>query len=225
MSISNRHTVVPFVSGETQAMAGQRLLKIGYKGRAQKDGTTKKARFNSVAASVPQIDPAQIQEHMQRLIPHIGTMLENVQDSVARSLYESSGGLLGELGDDDISIPACLNFLEAEANGSRLTAERIKEWFVSELQDNLSVWSAEKFGFTDPNAAQMETVNQQVNAYCAVFASLSGKNLSMEKSKIAKLRNALSLCADDGSEIAQKISTRLTALETPTPVIDYAEML
>lgn len=225
MSISNRHTIVPFISGETQAMNGQRLLKIGYKGRTQKDGSVKPGKFPSVAASVPHIDPAQIRTRIDRLMGHIGTLMEATQDSVARSLYESSAGQLKELSDDDISIDACLNFLEAEANGSRLTAERIKEWFTAELSDNLSVWITERLGFDDPNEAQMAQVNTQLNAYSAVFASLSGKNISMETSKLAKLRNALSLCADDGSEIAVKIAAKLTALENPPPVVKYEELL
>jgi hypothetical protein len=228
MSISNRHTVVPFISGETTAFTGQRLLKIGYKGRVQKDGTVKKAKFPSVAASVPQIDPAQIQEHLARLIPHISTMLEGVQDSIGRSLYESSFGLLGEIGDDDISVIACLAYMDAEANGSRLTPERVKDWFTAELQDNLFIWSAENFGFTDPNEAQTETVNQQVAAYSALFQSLNGRNLELQPKTIVKLRNALSLCADDSNEIAQKIAARLIALELPKPVVvvpKYEEML
>lgn len=211
MSISNRHTVVPFVSGETAAMQGQRLLKIGYKGRGDRP-----AKFASVAASVPHIDPAHIQEHYNRLLPHIGTMLETAQDGIARSLYESSAGQLSELSDDDISISACLNFMEAEANGSRLTAERIKDWFTAELSENLSVWVAERLGFDGPNGpndAQMEQVQKQVNAYQGVFQSLSGKNLFLEPGKIQKLENALSLCADDDSEIAKKIAVKLIALK------------
>jgi hypothetical protein len=220
MSISNRHSVVQFVSGETKAMSGQRLLKIGYKGRGNKP-----AKFASVAASVPMIQPSEVSERLQRLLPYIGTMLENAQDAVARSLYESSQGQLKELADSDISLDACINFMEAEANGSRLTAERIKDWFVSELSDNLSVWVAEKLGFEELNEAQTDTVNKQVNAYAAVFQSLSSKGLTMELAKIAKLENALSLCADDGNEIAQKISVKLQALKNPAPVVPIEELL
>src|SRR3990172_9693778 len=84
--------------------------------------TTKKnpAKFPNVAVSVPPI--TEFDENiLERALPYLVTVFENAQDVIIRSLYESSMGQLREVSDDDISPAACLAFLEAEANGSRLT--------------------------------------------------------------------------------------------------------
>lgn len=88
MSITNRHSVVPFTAGESKPMTGQRLAKVGYK-------STKKnpARFKSVCVSVPEIPENNIRSELDRLIPHVRTMLENAQDGIIRSLYESREGI------------------------------------------------------------------------------------------------------------------------------------
>jgi hypothetical protein len=219
-NISDRHSVVPFVSGETKALSEQRLAKIGYKDRGKN-----KAKFTSVAVSVPQIDPAQIQENYNRLLPHFGTFLESVQDSVIRSLYESSDGTLTSVSNDDIGIGACVNFLEAESNGSRLTAEKIREWFSTDLADNMAVWIAEKLGFAsdtgdDLSPAQLEVIAKNVHAYRETFATLSGKNVFLDPKKIQSLQNAMSLCAENDADIAQKLVKKLEALSVQAPIAE-----
>ena len=206
--ISNRHSVVPFVSGESKAFENQRLAKITYKPRGKNA-----AKFPSVCVSVPQVNPQDIQDNIKRLLPHIGTMLENAQDGVIRSMYESSDGQLKEVADSDISIDSVIAFLEAEATGSRLTADKIKEWFKADVAENLTVMLAEKLGFSEMNDAQMETIGKHLNAYAEVFASVSGKMVSLDPNKISKLRAALALAKDDESEVAIKITAKLDAME------------
>jgi hypothetical protein len=206
-NISDRHSVVPFVSGETKALSGQRLAKVGYKDRG-----ANKARFTSVAVSVPHIDPAAVQAHYNRLLPHFGTFLEGVQDAVLRSLYESSEGTLQSVSDDAIGMQACVNFLEAESNGSRLTAESIKQWFRAECAENLTVWIAEKLGFEELNTEQVAVIEKKLAAYEGTFSTIAGKNVFLEPHKIVSLRNALALCAESGSDIGGKIEKKLIAL-------------
>jgi hypothetical protein len=207
-NVSNRHTVVPFVSGETKALSDQRLAKIGYKPRGKNA-----AKFPSVAVSVPQINPADITENVQRLLPYIGTMLEGTQDAIIRSMYEGSNGQLSSVADDDISINACIAFLEAEATGSRLTAEKIKEWFVENLTEPLTVYIAQKLGFDDPNEAQMETIGKNLAAYRDTFAVLSGKMVFLEQKKINSLLMALSMLPEEcESDISAKLTAKLQAM-------------
>jgi hypothetical protein len=208
-NVSDRHTVVPFVSGETKALSGQRLAKVGYKDRG-----ARKAAYPSIAVSVPHVVSASIAEHLQSLLPHIGTLVENTQDAIIRSLYESSDGTLSSVSDADISVRACINFLEAESNGSRLTADRIRSWFDAELRENLSVYVAEKLNI--PNQADA-TVQQKCNVYRDTFAALSGKTVFMQPATLKSLESALALCIDDAADVARKISAKIAAL-SQTPV-------
>lgn len=205
--ISNRHTVVPFVSGESKAFQDQRLAKITYKPR-----NNKPAKFPSVCVSVPQINPTDIESNIKRVIPHVLTMLENAQDGVIRSMYESSEGQLKEVSDSDISFDSILAFMEAEATGSRLTADKIKEWFRSEIADNLTVMIAEKLGFEEMNDSQLETIGKHLNAYADIFASLNGKMVFLDQNKIAKLQAAMNLAKDDEHEVHVKLAAKLEAM-------------
>lgn len=205
--INNRHTVVPFVSGESKPMQDQRLAKITYKPRGNKP-----AKFPSVCVSVPQINVSEVENNIKRLLPHIGTMLENAQDGVIRSMYESSEGQLKEVSDDDLNLNSILAFLEAEATGSRLTADKIKEWFKAEVAENLTVVLAEKLGFQDMNDAQLETIGKHLNVYAEAFASLNGKLVFMPQDRVKKLQDVLALASDGENDVCVKLSAKLSAM-------------
>lgn len=209
--ISNAHTIVPFVSGETKAYQDQRLAKIGYKPRDNKP-----AKFPSVAVSIPTIPENDIVDNVSRLLPAITTMLEGVQDNIIRGMYENSEGTLKTVLGEDIGIHAIIAYLEAETVGSRLTAEKIKEWFVDTLADPLTVYLSHKLGFgDDPNAAQLETIAKHVNAYRDTFAVLSGKMVFMEGKKINSLITALELINEEGETdiVTRKITAKLEELK------------
>jgi len=87
-NISNRHNVQAFVAGESKALSGQRLAKVGYK---QTKAITDKGEVapKSICVSIPMFVDQDIQDNIQALLPHIGAWLETVQDNVLRSLYEA----------------------------------------------------------------------------------------------------------------------------------------
>lgn len=207
MSISNRHSVVPFVAGKSAPLSDQRLAKIGYKSSKEK-----KAKFPSVCASVPVLSDEQIIPFSERLLPFVRSVLENAQDGIIRSLYESNDGTLGSVSDEEISIAACISFLETDAAGGRLTKEMVEVWFSETLADNVYVLIAEKLGFTDPDKAQEEMIQKHIAAYKAVFASLSGGKTFLQPAQIKGCKVALSsLGAMD--EIGSKLMNRLDGME------------
>ena len=67
-NVSTVHDVVPFVAGKTAALTGQRLAKVGYKSTAKNP-----ARYASIAVSVPYINPDDITENLQALLPYSGS--------------------------------------------------------------------------------------------------------------------------------------------------------
>lgn len=207
MSISNRHPLNAFVSGKSEPMAGQRLAKIGYK-----SSKTAPARFPSVCASVPMIDRAEVDGKLERLLPHVIRMLEDVQDSVIRSLYESSDGSLSAVSDADISVDACLGFLEAQKNGGRISGELIAAWFNAHLSDALTIVVAEKLGFDLSTPEQEDTVSKNVNAYRDLLMSISGSKTRLNTAQISGVRKVLSFGSDLG-EIGEYVEARLKVME------------
>lgn len=207
-NVSIAHTVVPFIAGETKPLHGQRLAKVGYK-------TTQKtpAKFPSVAVSVPQISQETALDYTDRLLPYIVALLENAQDGVIRSLYESADGILPHVTDSDISVDACIAFLASEAEGDRLTKVTVENWFTANARDTVFVVIAEKLGFTadDPTDAQSARIEQSVKAYRDIFASLSGGKTMLTMHQIGSLRNVLELV--DSDDVSTRLCNRLNAME------------
>ena len=211
--IGTRHSLVLFTAGESKPASGQRLAKVGYK---QTEAMTKKGEVAppSVCVSVPPVDPVQITANIDRLLPYIGTMIENAQDGIIRSLYESAGHALIAVDDADISVSACISYLAAEAAGDRLKKDVIEQWFDSEVAENLTVFLAEKLGFTELTADNMKVVDKHVAIYRGLIASLAGGKTILETKQINGCKKAISLSAS-ADRIAQRLTDRLIAMETP----------
>lgn len=215
--ISNRHSILPFESGKSAALDGQRLAKVTYKPRGKNP-----ARFPSVCVSVPMI-PFPTSDQLERLMPHVLAMLETAQDGIVRSLYESSDGAMREVSDEDIGFNAIMGFLEAEASGGHLSKEKIGQWFTQNLRDNLTVTVAEKLGFDLSTPEQEQTVARHVRGYDDLFQSLAGKSVMMETKQIHGLQRALEISSGD-DEIGQKLGKKLADMLIRPKIEDLLEL-
>lgn len=218
-NVSNVHDVVPFVAGKTTALTGQRLAKVGYK-------TTVKnpAKFASVAVSVPPISTSEVSDNTEQLMPYIVSMLEGVQDNVIRSLYEGKDGKLTQVTDSDISIQACIAFLESEAAGDRLKKEHIESWFDRVCKDNTFTLIAEKLGYTSDELTeeQIATVEKHVKVYRDILSMLSGGRTVLTPVQIKSCRTVIEV-SEDESGIGQKLLLKLKNMEAPK-VADMLEL-
>lgn len=217
MGISNRHPVNPFIAGKSAPMSEQRLARVGYKSSAKNP-----AKYPNVCASVPMIAEL-TNEQIEALQDHIFTMLENAQDGIFRSLYESSDGKLECITDDDISVESCIAFLNAEAEGSRITKEMVEKWFVENVQDNLTVVIATKLGFNLDTPEQENTVQKHINGYKALMAALSGGKTILTDVQIKGLQRALELSSVD-DEIAGKLSKRLVTMQNKPKIEELLDL-
>lgn len=217
-NISNRHTVTKFVAGESKPLSGQRLARVGYK-------TTHKtpAKYPSICASVPQINPEHILGNVTKLLPYICTMLEETQDKILRSLYESSDGTLQAVTDDDISVEQCVAYLAAEAAGTRLTTELVEAWFDAQVSDNLVVVVATKLGYSDLTPENLPTVQKHVKVYRALLSSLAGGKTVLTPTQIQGCKRALEVSSVD-DETSRKLNARLTALEAKPKMEELLEL-
>jgi hypothetical protein len=207
-NVSNVHAVVPFVSGKSVALTGQRLAKVGYK-------TTDKnpAKYPSVCASIPQIDSDAVTETLPRLMDHIKEYLESVQDKIFKNVYEANKGQMTNLTDEDISVEACIAYLEAESNGKRMTKESVEQWFGQYLEENLTVAIAEKLGCQNEEDIKNKNVQGIVNGYKGMLSALSGGATMYAKDKVDSLIRALEFsAAEDNTGIADKLRNRLNGM-------------
>lgn len=207
-NVSSVHQVVPFVAGETKPLTGQRLAKIGYKGRGENA-----AKFKSVAVSIPYLERDAIENHLRELLPYIGNMLEAAQDGIIRSRYESAGGKLDYVHDDDIDVQSCIAYLASEAEGDRLTKATLESWFDANMSETVFVLVAEKLGFTatDPTPAQSIRISQAVKSYRDMISSLSGGKTMLALPQVQSLRKVLGFV--DSDDIQKKLDARLMGME------------
>lgn len=201
--VSTRHNVNPFTAGKSQALNGQRLAKIGYKKTKDQPNP-----LPSVCVSVPFFQESDIKAKIDPLLDHIGEFLAGVQDKIIRSLYESSGGQILSVSDEEISVQACINFLEAESTGGRMSAEFVGAWFDSQVKENLTVVIADKLGLSDLTDDAMETISRHLSGYRGLFCGLTGKNVFYQPAQVSGLLRALEVSSVE-DEISQKLMKKL----------------
>ena len=212
------HLVTAFDSAKSQALTGQRLAKIRYKTTAKQA-----AKFPSVCVSVPPLADAEIMENLPALKVHIRAMLEAAQDGVIRSLYEVSEGRLSSVQDQDISVVACIGYLNAESEGGRLTKETIDAWFDASLGEYVTALIVEKLGYgEDLTPEQEHTVSRHVKGYKDMYSALAGGKTIYQPNQIASLRRVLGLV--DSSEVGEKLDARLVGMLSKPKMEDLLEL-
>lgn len=191
----------------SRARENERLAKIGYK--TPKKGVKK---FSSVCVSLPRIVSIS-DDQLKLLIPHIQNLLESAQDSIIRNRFEEGAQFIT---DSDVSIQNCIDYLDADARGDRLTAELVKEWFDSAIADNLIVALGDKFGISDePTEAETKRLNQAITVYRDKFASMAGGRTVFSPDVAVKLGKVLEL-DDTDTAITVRFANRLKKMaETP----------
>lgn len=219
------HLVTPFDASKSQALTGQRLAKARYKSTAKA-----KAKFPSVCASVPFLPDSVILESIPSLLSSIRGMLEVAQDGILKSLYESSDGTLTQITDSDLSVAACVGYLEAESQGSRLTKEFIDAWFSQSVEEYLTVIVGQKLGFISDDAegdveltAEQESViAKHVAGYKGMYSALAGGKTSYTPKQASSLIKVLELVDSDST--SEKLLSRLNSMMVKKPMEELLEL-
>lgn len=203
-NVSNAHDVVAFDAKASKALSGQRLSKILFK--AGKNVVEKKG---SKCVSVPVFAISSDQFASEKLLPHINALIQSAQDGIIRDLVEAGSVTVN---DSEISFAACLEFLDAQERGERMSKEIVASWFDSSLADAISVAIADKMGFSDtPSEKQVAALNASVAAYKEKFSALAGGRTSFSPEVAAKLCKTLELGEVD--EISSKLKVRLVKMQ------------
>ena len=217
---STAHNVTAYDAKKSSALTGQRLAKIKYKTTAKTP-----AKFPSVCASVPFIDTKseQFLECLPALTVHIRAMLETAQDGIIRSLYESSDGTLSQVTDSDISIHACIAYLEAESTGGRLTKEQIDAWFTESVSDYVSALIVEKLGYSGELTSEQETtVSRHVTGYKDMYSALAGGKTFYQEKQCNSLLRVLDLI--DSDDMSEKLRARIVGMLNKPKIEELLEL-
>lgn len=219
-NVSNRHNVVPFVSGKSQPLTGQELVVCSFKQTAKMTKAGKKA-LPSVCVSVPAL-PALTAEHFASLNDVVRDLLDGARRDIVSALYVKNQAI-GSVSDEEIGIDACIEFLNT-STGGRLTSEALGTWFDSTMVDIVTAAVIEKLCAIGQMNADQEpqdrhlaiiasTVAQQREYFCALASGVT-------KYEPAQCEGLCKLLAqvepdDDGAAIAARLTKRLQKMAQP----------
>ena len=210
-NFSSTHAISLNADGKAVPLSGQRLATCWWKlTQAMKDAGKKEVHA-PVAVSIPKITTLSEIE-LETLMPHIVGMLEGVQDKIIRGLVDSKDAT--EVSDSEISVAACISYLNQESISNRLTKEKAAEWFNANIAEMLSVALADKLGISDtPTPEQLKKLEQSVNGVREMITPLVSAKTTYSEDKAKKLIGVLRY-APAGDLIAAKFIERLEGMGT-----------
>jgi hypothetical protein len=222
MSITNRHSILP-LTPTSVPMDGQRMVRTSFKQTEKMTKAGKKALPN-VFTSIPPLSEDALIEFMEaesdRMILIVKGLFEKIQDSIIIGEYEKNQKIVS-VSDDEIGLMACLEFMESESVGGRMTREKVENWYDAVMVDTVAAVVLEKLvvlgrlgANEEPNEKQRNIVEATVKKYRETFSSLSGGATVLAIGEIDALERLLEQAEEIG-EIGSKIQKRLVKMKTP----------
>lgn len=191
-TLSNTHDVRSNVAKDVKAFEGQRLVSLWFKQSKEQKEKGLEAH-KPVAVSIPSLTLTD--SETLSLKSYLVGYIQEVQNKIVRSKVEEGSTFIQ---DSDISLQACIEFLEEDSKGARLSGEAIGEWFSNTLADVLTVAFAERLGVSDiPTEYETSKLSALVGMYKAKFASLASPKTSYSKEITQNLLKALELVDED----------------------------
>jgi len=207
-NVSNRHAFA-ILNKDSKPFTGQRLARVIAK--ADKSGNYPDNLTESRCVSIPPIMDSEIEKNIQKLYPHISRMLADVQDKIIRELRIDTG--CTEIADSAISVMACIEYLESDATGNRVTKEMLESWFTEDYTEIAGEYIARAMSF-DPDSLtdnQLEQVGKKINVLRDMFAGFSSGKYSPDDAKIKALKKFISFAGEiaENDPRMQAINTRM----------------
>jgi hypothetical protein len=201
-NISSLHSVVSYTSGKTKPLEGQRLAKVTYK----VDKATG-IKPESKAVSIPVLEWANVEPHINALKGEFLGMIHSVQDKIVRNKIESGAK---SISDDDIIMSAVVSYLQSESG--RLTGDDIRAWFTESLKEPLMLAFASKLGIPEdsaPSADQETKLNAILKGYEDSFAKLASGAASFNDAQSTNMIKAMEFM-DSEDYLRIRFTERLT---------------
>ena len=205
-NIDTRHNVLPFESGKSKPLNGQRMAKIGYK-------TTKKqvAKYKNHFVSVPPLNMDEIKSRADDLAVFLIPVLESAQDGIIKSLFESSGGTLTSVSDEEISISSCIAYLHAQMADEKML---LGSWFDSDIAEAMTPIVCAKLGFDGELTTDQELkIISVLDQYRELVQRLANTKDVIEPGQRKLIRRMIELSECEDSFALDKVNARLDALD------------
>lgn len=201
-NISSIHSVVPYTSGKTKPLEGQRLAKVTYNVDKQ-TGVKPPSR----AVSIPVIKWQDVEPYMAALKGEFLGMIHTVQDKIIRNKIKAGSV---SISDDDITLNAVVSYLQSESG--RLTGDDIRAWFTESLKEPLMLAFASKLGIPEnsaPTHEQETKLNAILKGYEDSFAKLASGAASFNSLQSDNMIKAMKF-VDSEDYLRIRFTERLT---------------
>lgn len=203
------HSVVSYDPKSSKAFTGQRLSKVTYKTVTNKDDPLYGIKRESKCVSLPLIPATEVISNIVALAPVVVEYLHSVQDKIVRERIDAGAGSIAM---GEVSIAACIEFLEQNSESGRLTKEVVAAWFTDTIAEPLAVTLADRLGVSaTPTDAESNKILAVVEAFKGKVASLAGGKTAYEPKICKSLLSALEL-APAGDVLATRFTARLNKM-------------
>lgn len=203
------HSIVDYDPKSTKAFTGQRLSKVTYKTITDKEHPLCGVKRPSKCVSLPLIAVADVIANAAVLAPAVVEFLHGVQDKIVRERVDENAASISM---NEISIAACVEWLESNSESGRLTKETVSTWFAETVAEPLTVVLADKLGVSEvPTDAESNKIIAVVEAFKGKIAALAGGKTAYEPKVCTSLISALAL-APAGDALATRFTNRLTKM-------------
>lgn len=203
-NVATVHDVIKYEAGKTKALAGQRLSKHTYK--TDKETGVKR---DSMAVSLPIVTQAMVLEAAEKLAPIVADYLMSVQDKIVKSMLDSTESV-EVVSDTEISIDACISYLEESNESGRLTKEGIGAWFDASVADVLMLTLAEKLGVGEvPSDAEIKRIEAMVAAFKEKTMGLAGGKTRYDTKTAESVKKCMLLVEGEETGLAEKFVKKL----------------
>lgn len=170
-NVSNSHNVTK-LDKSSKALTGQRMARVIAKKNKEgnyESSNLQESKFVSIPVIVPEFNSAQI----NALSVHIVGMLNDAQDALIRERIIDGASAVH---DEEISIDACIRYMDDAAKGNRVTKEYLQKWFVDTYFDAAAefVCAMAKFDANALTSEQENVIQTKVNVLRDMFSGFSG---------------------------------------------------
>lgn len=203
------HSVVTYDPKSSKAFTGQRLSKVTYKTVTDKNSEFYGIKRDSKCVSLPLVQVSDVVANINALAPAVVEYLHSVQDKIVRERVDAGASSISR---NEISIAACVEWLESNSESGRLTKEVVATWFADTIAEPLAVVLAEKLGVGEtPSDEESNKILAVVDAFKGKVSSLAGGKTAYEPKVCKSLLNALEL-APAGDVLATRFAARLNKM-------------
>jgi len=206
-NVSNFHSITSY-SGSEKPLSGQRLVPVTFK-TDKVTGIKPESKCVSIPFAYDSFG-SQLLDNWKRIEKHVLSLFEETQNKIIREAVTENKT---QIHSEEIGFFACLDLLEQENSGGRLSKELLSTWFSDEVEPVLATVLCEKLGVVNdsPNREQEKKLEVTLNLFKERILSLAGTKTLFGDDIIAQLKKCFSLVSS--SPLKEKLEGKLEEMK------------